>query len=187
MIGVKIPRWCFKPFPYDEEIFNLRIYDKVKFEHVKHLKPINFIHLFPTGIELRRLVPDEEQQLLLLQEQIKHYMVLQTGTQITVYDRNTDMEYSFLVGDMYDHDGNQMIVGLTYNQDISLDLQFPTDPEEIAKKEKELKEKEEAQLTRMNELKKQGKLMGFSTLGRKPEPILSSEEVFEKCEGKKLE
>lgn len=190
-IGVKIPRWCLNPF--NDDIFKLKPFENITFEHVTHIKNILFIHIFPVSIEFRRLLPSEEDQLVLLQNKIKNYLVLQTGTQISIYDDNLDMSFEFLIGDMYDENGYQVMVGKTLDCDISIDLQYPTDPEFLAEQEKKEKERIKDDEGKMLELRKRGKLFGFSKYRKTTDKTSYLQErnpsklVFESGHGRTLE
>lgn len=173
---VKMPRWCMKHM-------NIKPFERVKFQYVENIEPVNFLVLLPISINFKREISDEEERFAFLQTKMRNYLVIQTGTQIELYNSTTKRKYQFIIGDMYDSQGNQILVGKTLNCDITIDIQYPIDKEEeerIAREKKEREEKLERERQAEEEKRaldnayraykafKEGRLMGYSQIPKDP-------------------
>jgi len=172
---IKMPRWCMKHL-------GIRPLTKCRFQHVEHIEQANFVKIFPSSIDFKRTMPDEEQRFAFLQNKLKNYLIIQTNTQITLHDSQNDTHHQFLIGDIFDPNGEQIMIGRTLDCDLTIDLQFPTDPEEEKllkiEHEKSKKTKKYQHAIKMYNLFKKGRLFGYSAVPKHPDVCICKRKII---------
>jgi hypothetical protein len=174
--AIRMPRWCIKKL-------GIRPITQLRFQHVPHVEQVNFIRLFPASIDFKRSMPDEEQRFAFLQSKMKNYLVIHSNTQIELYDTLTDTRHQFLIGDMFNTNGKQILNGRTLDCDVTIDLQFPTDPEEEKRLRIEAKQRKRGEEYQhalyVYNIFKAGKLLGYSTVPKHPDVCLPQHTIIE--------